>query len=861
MRRTILAGPLVFVSLIGLILASLEGPHRASPRTLVTAARPVAGDGPGADSPAPTEVVRWKEERREHRRQREAWLESLHRCPPDLDWREIEAANRRALALERYARIEGGDRTEGWTELGSVNLAGRTHAACPGPDEQTLYVGSNLGGVWRGAIDGQSWEPIADGLGIGSNQLCVAPAGGPGEPEVVLTLTTPGPGSASGSGTLHATTDAGATWFVPAGIPEDLYEALRIVRDRAEPRTVYLLSRARQWINETEFVYGFLVSRSTDGGQTFSLQYLFDPPARCDMWIDRVNGGPLYVLSGTTLHVSHDGAGTFQEVGTISAPSVTDVQLTASEAGSPAFYAALKTNNQWKLYRSTNGGADWAYRHDIHDFWKTLVASITDPQLVLFAGVECWRSADGGNSFNKINNWYDYYGDPEHRLHADLPGMDVHMVNGQEAIYFNTDGGTYVSYDGGLNLQNLSLWGLAVSQYYSTLTSMTDPYLVAAGSQDQGYQQSLQGRGAFLELEQLISGDYGHLTSTVRDHNWLYSVYPGFVLLQKNETAPQYLFQIDFPPCEHSWMPAITADPYDSDILYFCGDHLWRYERQDPGYTYAMTELPQDFSSGGYLTGLAISPADTDYRYAVTSTGILWFSHDAGATWTESVHGPSAHYFYGTALVASPGDRDLAYAGGSGYEGQPVWRTTDGGVTWHGYSDGLPNTLVLGLALGDASGETPYAAAESGPFRLNPQSGQWESILGTEAPLTRYWCVEWVPEAGAARFGTYGRGIWDYTPPAAADIAEGAAAPIGFACYPNPAHRALSARFRLTESGPAALELFDIAGRRVARTAMQNLPAGEQTLELTLDARLAGGTYLARLATDGGSTVRKVQVV
>jgi hypothetical protein len=264
------------------------------------------------------------------------------------------------------------------------------------------------------------------------------------------------------------------------------------------------------------------------------------------------------------------------------------------------------------------------------------------------------------------------------------------------------------------------------------------------------------------------------------------------------------------------------------------------------------------------VSALAISPADYDYWYAATNTGLLWYSHDAGATWTQSGSlGPHAHYFYGTALVASPGNRDLAYVGGSGYAGHSVWKTTDGGITWTGMGDGLPSTLVYGLALGGETGEDLFAACEAGPYAFNAQAGSWADAMGTEAPLTVYWCVEWVPEIGVARFGTYGRGIWDYSPPEASGIAQTTGARgLRLDVSPNPARTRLALRFALPQAGPARLELFDVSGRCVARIANEAFQAGEHDLAFDLSgAHLSAGTYLARLASGPAAIVRKVQVI
>ena len=76
-------------------------------------------------------------------------------------------------------------------------------------------------------------------------------------------------------------------------------------------------------------------------------------------------------------------------------------------------------------------------------------------------------------------------------------------------------------------------------------------------------------------------------------------------------------------------------------------------------------------------------------------------------------------------------------------------------------NEGLPNTLVFELA------STPddayfFAATEVGPYVYIAEEGVWEDLAGISAPDQTYWSVEYIPELNTARFGTYGRGIWDF---------------------------------------------------------------------------------------------------
>ena len=49
-----------------------------------------------------------------------------------------------------------------------------------------------------------------------------------------------------------------------------------------------------------------------------------------------------------------------------------------------------------------------------------------------------------------------------------------------------------------------------------------------------------------------------------------------------------------------------------------------------------------------------------------------------------------------------------------------------------------------------------------GAFAYSSENEEWEDIMGFEGPDQTYWTVEYVSEIQSARFGTYGRGIWDF---------------------------------------------------------------------------------------------------
>ena len=763
-----------------------------------TAAPP--GEQPA--TPAPTEHRLDPDAERRNKVGRARWIEELHRAAPGLDWRAIERANglREMARRNQLGRLHGPEAGgASWTEIGSSNQAGRMHCAVIGPDGQTLYAGSSRGGAWRGALDGSSWTPIADNVYGGVYEILPLPGELPGDPDVILTAA---------GGSVFVSRNQGLVWETPAGLQYVTEVRSLGVLDDAAP-TILLAGQRGGGIGGDNHLG---IYASTDYGRSFVLRWEGTQDFRGWMWVPR--RGPaaqdtLWVLSGGGLRRSTDGGHTFPIVSGFALTSTEGV-LTGSEAGSPSLYAAMKEAGQWKLYASHNAGAVFQHTHDINDFWESLCASTRDPYTVIYGGVEGWRSIDGGGSFSRINPWGSYYGDPAHKLHADIPGIhcwpDPADPQG-EIWYISTDGGIFESRNGGGAWLNLCLSGLGVSQYYSALTSSSNPDRVAAGSQDQGYQlgtvQPPSGPGPSSPLTQEISGDYAHLTSGDGTHDLVYSVYPGFILIQDGAFNP-FIWNASFPAgAPAPWLPFLLADPLDNECFFFGSDVLYRYRRVSTNSWTHSQHSSQDFTAAGgsYISALGVAPTDPQRMYAVTNAGALFVSQDHGVHWTHAQSGaPGSHYLYGQTVAVHPADRDEVAVGGSGYSTAGVIRSTDGGQSWTPITSGLPQTVVYDLTYApDGSGDL-YAGTESGAWHWDRQSSSWENIMANEAPITTYWSVEAVPP-DIVRYATYGRGIWDYRIPQ----------PGGYYTYGQGKVNSLGLETELDGSGTATWTANDLA--------------------------------------------------
>ena len=98
---------------------------------------------------------------------------------------------------------------------------------------------------------------------------------------------------------------------------------------------------------------------------------------------------------------------------------------------------------------------------------------------------------------------------------------------------------------------------------------------------------------------------------------------------------------------------------------------------------------------------------------------------------------------------------------GSGYSNSPIFVTFNHGNSFSNMSQGMPSTLVYDLASTENENFI-FAATAVGAFAFSEDQQLWEDIIGLNGTDQTYWSVEYIPELLTARFGTYGRGIWDF---------------------------------------------------------------------------------------------------
>ena len=719
-----------------------------------------------SDMPVPTEFVNKKKDRKKFKQGRKDWMKNMHRSAPDVDWEEMDRNFRRERTTQiNETRLElyrnGWDDMEPyietvtereisgiWNEKGSNNLAGRIHTAEIDFENELIYCGSSGGNIWRGTLQGEDWISLNDHIQIRDIKMIRYKDFSDFRRLLIC-----------GGKSFFYTDNDGISIQESEGL-DALDDWGNTIRSIVKDDIIYLLTNEWDYVNWNA---ACAIYKSIDNGLTFDKIHIFDNNNGYDMWTSRYEDTPIYVMNNGQIFtlneqddlISHGSIVTFESG---------DNLLTGGFDNDVFLYAKIGD----RIYYSSDAGSNWVDKGS-QPQWTFMSNSFNssniNSNLVGIGGMELFISNNSGSDWNLVNSWWQYYDDPANLLHADIPEIRFFLDGeGEEMSLISTDGGLYVSYDNLQSTQNLSLNGLGVSQYYSTYTKRTSPYHIYAGSQDQGFQRTNGDNGGILEFEQSISGDYGHLSSGDGGET-IWCNYPGFTMYYDTPQTDGGGSTLNFPGSNYLWLAPLIEHPIDPNKAWLGGGgvsggaHI--IELTGNAFSVNYEELPYDF--GSKISAMAYSTIDPSIRYVLTESGTFFYSLDSGESWEQTINfsGPAPQYFYGATIYPSPTDVSVVIIGGSGYSNPPVYKSNNFGENFLPMRNGLPSTLVYELA-GNEYGDLYFAATELGPYIYNTSGNQWEYLGGVSAPDQTYWSVEFIPELNTARFGTYGRGIWDF---------------------------------------------------------------------------------------------------
>jgi len=629
----------------------------------------------------------------------------------------------------------------------------------------TMFTGSPSGGLWKSTNGGTSWTTNTDNLGVvGCSDIVIDPS----NTNIMYLATGDGEVNDTYSIGVLKSIDAGATWSA-TNLSWAITQTRIISKLLINPSSTSTLLAAT-----SNGVY-----RTTNGG-TLWTQVL----AVNSKDIEFKPGDPTTVYAVSTgppsnFYRSTDGGATWTVVTTGLPVANTSCRLAIAVTPADVNYvyvvSSLASNYKYQgVYRSVNSGTSFTTSSTTPDIlsvtttstsgqgWYDLsiAASPTNKNEIVVAGVNIWKSTDGGVNWALNAHWQ---GSGAPYVHADIHALEYAPGSGS-TIWAGSDGGLFKTTDGGASWNDFSTT-MAIAQLYRLGLSKQNTTNMLAGWQDNG--TSLYN-GTWYSI---FGGDG---MECIIDHtnplNVYAEIYYGKIYKSGDGgatfgTTPIVNTTTSGVHGVGDWVTPYVMDPNNSNNLLVGKTQV--YKSTNGGTSWA--QVGSVTGGTGGLIALAYAPSNSNYIYAAKVNKLYVSTNGTSFTdLTGTLPVGSAAITYIAVSNANPSKAWVTFSGYSA--ANKVFATTDAGVTWTNVSTGVPNLPVNCVVYQNGSNDGVYVGTDVGVYYKDNTSGNW-AAYNTGLPNVIVNELEIQYTAGKLRAATYGRGIWESNLMAAAPTA------------------------------------------------------------------------------------------
>ena len=677
-----------------------------------------------------------------------------------------------------------------WRCIGP-HRGGRTVGAVGVPSQPNVfYIGVNNGGVWKTTDYGRTWFPIFDEQPTGSiGDVAVSPS----NPNVIYVGTGEGiqrPDLSVGNG-IYKSTDGGKTWM-HLGLT-DAQQIGGLAIDPNNENRIFVAALGHPYGPNTERG----IYRTLDGGKTWervlykdentgAVQVTIDPKnsnvVYADMWAGRQgpweNGSWNGPESG--LFKSTDGGTTWKKL-TNGLPTTQQglgrIGFAIATTDPNRLYATVESPRLGGIYRSDDGGESWKLQtNDNRYFGRSsdfaeLKVDPTNADVVYSANVVCWKSIDGGKTWNAFRGAPG--GDDYHRIWIN--------PNNNQIILLAVDQGAIISMNGG---ETFSSWyNQPTAQFYHVSTDNAFPYNVYGGQQESGSagvaSRSNDGQITFHDWHPVAVEEYGYVAADPLDPNIIYG---GKITRfdkrtgQVQNISPEAVRSGKFRFLRTA---PVLFSPIDQKTLYFAGNVLFKtkdggknWQVISPDLTRENWDIPA--SVGIYTTNelktmprrgviytIAPSFKDINTIWVGTDDGLMHVTMDGGKTWKNITPAAVTSWSKVSIMEASHFDVNTAYAAVNRIrcdDMRPhIYKTNDGGKTWKEIVNGLPNDPINTVREDPQARGLLFAGTERAVYVSFDDGEHWQSLrLNMPCSSIR----DLVIKDDDIVIGTHGRSFW-----------------------------------------------------------------------------------------------------
>ena len=636
-------------------------------------------------------------------------------------------------------------------------------------DDNTYYMGTAGGGVWKTTDAGNTWKSISDGYFGGSIGSIAVSESDPnviyvGEGEQTLR------GNVSSGRGAWKSMDAGETWkFI--GLPNSEHVS-RIRIHPSNPDVLYVGVIGNLWKpNKERGLY-----KSIDGGKNWKkILFVSDKAGVGDVIIDPNNSRIIYASTwqmkrdgyrmdsggpDSKIFRSFDEGNTWEDISTFKGlPNFPwgIVGLTISPLNSKRIWAMIEAKNGG-LFRSDDGGNSWSKINSNRSlrqrawYYTRIYADTENEDKIYVLNVSYGVSSDGGKTF-KLKN-------APHGDHHDLwidPNNNMRMI-------IADDGGAQISNDGGNNWS--TYYNQPTAQFYRVTTDNSFPYRIYGAQQDNStIRIKSRTSGSSIsdkDWESTAGGESAHLAPDPLNNDIVYGgTYKGYMMRMDHSTNQIRSVNIwpDNPAgsgaevmkYRFNWNFPVMFSPNDLNKLYAGSNYLHVTTNEGQTWNTISGDLTRNLpktieSSGGLITqdntgaefyanifAIAESEIENNVIWVGSDDGLIHVSKDAGQTW-ENVTPPetmSPKLNMINSIDISLFKKGKAYVAATSYkfgDYRPyLYKTEDYGKNWTLITNGIKSNYYTRVIRSDKKREgLLYSGTEWGMYISFDDGNSWK---------------------------------------------------------------------------------------------------------------------------------------
>jgi photosystem II stability/assembly factor-like uncharacterized protein len=517
------------------------------------------------------------------------------------------------------------------------------------------------------------------------------------------------------------------------------------------------------------------------------------------------------------------------------------------------FYKSTDTGDEFnKLFHDKNYfGYDTFGFDDLGQAPRDMdvVVHPENPNDVHIAGINSWRSTDGGATFDITSQWV-----PNNAqslgigyCHADIDIMlfaqDGDPSNINTKLFLGTDGGIFRSEDPTTVTSNYYTdltTGMGIRQFYKIGISQTDPVIVTGGSQDNGSSVlgadgnwtdwwGADGMEGFVDKNnsQILYGTT-QFGSFVKTFNQGLNIF-GVAQPDDKGGSPQW-----------NWVVPFEQDPVIQNTIYCAFDQA--YASSNGGNSWS--SISQNF--GMNIDHFKVAPSDNTIKYLAIN-GTFYYSLNDSAVWVASTLDLNGGRI--NEIAVHPTDPSKVAIATT--NSQKVYVSTNNGMTWTSIGWDLPNFVAQALVWQNNGNDGLYVGMNYGIFYTDNTLGNTWVPFNNGLPNVRINELEINAVDNKIYAATYGRGLWRsdlYNE--ALSISE--TEPNDFNMYPNPADNEINLEWNRAEY--VSIRIFNTTGKLVYYQKQLDLASGYR-IDISF---LEAGVYFVKLNANSGQVIKKL---